>query len=40
MALGDITCDPKGSLEFFVKATTITNPSYIVDIETMKVSDQ
>lgn len=39
LALGDITCDPKGSLEFFVKATTITNPSYIVDIETMKVSD-
>ena len=33
LCLGDITCDVGGSVEFFVKATTIQNPFYVYRLE-------
>lgn len=33
LCLGDITCDVGGSVEFFVKATTIQNPLYVFDVQ-------
>ena len=39
LCLGDITCDPDGSVEFFVKATTIQNPYYVYNLEENKVVD-
>ena len=32
LCLGDITCDVGGSVEFFVKATTIQNPFYVYNV--------
>jgi alpha-aminoadipic semialdehyde synthase len=39
LALGEITCDVGGSIEFFVKATTIQNPFYVYDIQTDAVME-
>lgn len=39
LCLGDITCDVGGSVEFFVKATTIQNPFYVYDIKTDEVKE-
>jgi len=39
IALGDITCDIGGSIEFFEKATTIQNPFYAYDIPKRKIID-
>lgn len=39
LALGEITCDVGGSIEFFVKATTIQNPFYVYDIKTDAVME-
>jgi alpha-aminoadipic semialdehyde synthase len=39
MCLGDITCDIGGSIEFFVKSTTIQNPFYAYDITKEKVRE-
>lgn len=39
LCLGDITCDVGGSVEFFVKATTIQNPFYVYDIKTDNVME-
>lgn len=39
LCLGDITCDVGGSVEFFVKATTIQNPFYVYDIKTDAVQE-
>eukprot|EP00997_Jenningsia_sp_PLL12_P007097 NODE_36_length_3177_cov_42.703964_g32_i0.p1 GENE.NODE_36_length_3177_cov_42.703964_g32_i0~~NODE_36_length_3177_cov_42.703964_g32_i0.p1 ORF type:complete len:795 (+),score=226.60 NODE_36_length_3177_cov_42.703964_g32_i0:617-3001(+) len=36
MALGDITCDPEGSIEFFTHSTTIGNPLFCYDMEAME----
>jgi alpha-aminoadipic semialdehyde synthase len=31
-AIADISCDPQGSVEFFVHATTIDDPTYVYDV--------
>eukprot|EP00762_Andalucia_godoyi_P001925 ANDGO_06073.mRNA.1 Alpha-aminoadipic semialdehyde synthase len=31
-AIADISCDPQGSVEFFVHATTIDNPTFVYDV--------
>lgn len=39
VCLGDITCDIGGSVEFFVKATTIQNPLYAYNLDTETTSE-
>ncbi len=39
IAVGDITCDPKGSIECTTDCTTIENPVYVFDTKTGKKSD-
>ena len=39
LCLGDITCDPGGSVEFFVKATTIQNPFYVYNLKSNDVQE-
>lgn len=39
LCLGDITCDPGGSVEFFVKATTIQNPFYVYNLKSDDVQE-
>jgi alpha-aminoadipic semialdehyde synthase len=39
LCLGDITCDIGGSIEFFVKSTSIQNPFYAYDIMKEKVRE-
>lgn len=34
LVLGDITCDPNGSVEIFVRSTPIDNPVYAYDLDT------
>eukprot|EP00761_Pharyngomonas_kirbyi_P003637 gb/GECH01003641.1/.p1 GENE.gb/GECH01003641.1/~~gb/GECH01003641.1/.p1 ORF type:complete len:922 (+),score=233.67 gb/GECH01003641.1/:1-2766(+) len=37
-AVGDITCDPKGSIQFFIQSTEIDDPIYVYDLETGNIS--
>lgn len=39
IAIGDITCDPKGSVECTTDCTTIENPVFVFDTETGKHQD-
>eukprot|EP01004_Peranema_trichophorum_P003956 NODE_290_length_3023_cov_60.588276_g252_i0.p1 GENE.NODE_290_length_3023_cov_60.588276_g252_i0~~NODE_290_length_3023_cov_60.588276_g252_i0.p1 ORF type:complete len:957 (-),score=193.74 NODE_290_length_3023_cov_60.588276_g252_i0:96-2966(-) len=39
LALGDITCDPDGSIELFRHSTTIGDPFYCFDMEKMETVD-
>jgi alpha-aminoadipic semialdehyde synthase len=39
VALGDITCDPMGSVEFLVRSTTIANPLFSFDVESSQVEE-
>lgn len=38
IAVSDISCDPEGSIEFFVKTTTISDPLYVYNVNTGGVS--
>jgi len=37
--VGDISCDPEGSVEFLLKTTATDNPVYVYDIETGQAVD-
>eukprot|EP01063_Lacrimia_lanifica_P019909 TRINITY_DN27303_c0_g1_i1.p1 TRINITY_DN27303_c0_g1~~TRINITY_DN27303_c0_g1_i1.p1 ORF type:complete len:961 (+),score=424.34 TRINITY_DN27303_c0_g1_i1:54-2936(+) len=39
LAVGEITCDPHGSLEFFTKSTSIAHPKYVYDPRSDKAVD-
>ena len=39
LAISDVTCDFKGSIDFLEKFTTIDHPYYVYDPATGKISD-